>query len=193
LIFEGAIDIGDEVVIHKPVEIGLLTYINVGAVVFPHVSLGRFCSIGRSVQIGLASHPTNFLSTHPFQFSPGLFAGVEGYAQLQTAKWRFHEPTSVGHDVWIGAAALIMSGVTIGTGAVIGAGAVVTRDVAPYDVVGGVPARKIGQRFEREIVERLLGSKWWELPFDKLAEIEFSNIEAALGKIEEIHSERKNS
>lgn len=186
---EGAVDIADGAVVYAPVKMGALTYINVGVVVFANVTLGRYCSVGRNAQIGLARHPVQFLSTHPFQFSPGLFTRVPGYSELQTSQWRFHEPTTIGHDVWIGANAMVVSGVTIGTGAVIGAGAVVTRDVAPYEIVGGVPARAIRHRFDEPTVQRLLASRWWELPLDVLATVPFDDIERALARIEAIRQE----
>lgn len=183
---EGAVDIGDNAVVYAPVDIGAFTYINVATVVFANVTLGRYCSIARNVQLGLARHPVHFLSSHPFQFSPGLFSRVPGYGALQTSRWRFHEPTSIGHDVWIGANAMVISGVTIGTGAVVGAGAVVTRDVLPYEIVAGVPARKIGQRFDAPTVQRLLASRWWTLPLDLLASVPFDDIERALERLEAI-------
>lgn len=187
--FDGPVDIGDGAVVYGGVKLGALTYVNVGAVLFTNVTIGRFCSIARNVQIGLARHPVQFLSSHPFQFSPGLFSKVPGYSALQTSKWRFHQPTVIGNDVWIGANAMVISGVTIGTGAVIGAGAVVTRDVAPYEIVGGVPAKKIGQRFDELTVERLLRSEWWNLPLDVLATVPFDDITRALERLEAVRSE----
>ncbi|WP_434034083.1 CatB-related O-acetyltransferase [Cupriavidus sp. a3] len=188
MVFFEAIDIADGAIVYAPTELGAYTYLNVGAVVFPHVKIGKFCSIGRNVQIGLAKHPTRFLSSHPFQFSHNLFARVPGYTALQKEKWQFHTPTSIGHDVWIGAGALISCGVTIGTGAVIGAGAVITKDVKPYEIVGGVPAKKIGERFDSEVVTRLLATEWWNLPFQQLSTLNFSNIHVALEQLERIRS-----
>ncbi|WP_341845101.1 CatB-related O-acetyltransferase [Cupriavidus alkaliphilus] len=186
LVFGGPIDIADGVVIYAPSEIGNYSYLNVGTVVFPHVKIGRFCSIGRNVQIGLAKHPTKFLSSHPFQFSKSLFAKVPGYETLQKEKWQFHAPTEIGHDVWIGAGAMVSSGICIGHGAVIGAGAVVTKDVEPYTIVGGVPAKKIGTRFEDEISVQLLRTRWWDLPFEVLVKIDFGNIEVAVGQLSKL-------
>ncbi|WP_427306747.1 CatB-related O-acetyltransferase [Cupriavidus sp. H39] len=188
LIFSDAIDIADGAIVYAPAEFGAYTYLNVGAVVFPHVKIGKFCSIGRNVQIGLAKHPTKFLSSHPFQFSRNLFARVPGYTSLQKEKWQFHSPTTIGHDVWIGAGALISCGVTVGTGAVIGAGAVITKDVKPYEIVGGVPAKKIGERFDSEVVTRLLASEWWTLPFEQLSLLEFGNIHVALEQLEKFRN-----
>ncbi len=191
--FDEPIDIGDGAVAYAPAFIGGFTYVNVGAVVFPHVRIGKFCSIGRNVQIGAARHPVEFLSSHPFQFSPALFNRVPGYPALQTEKWRFHEPTTVGNDVWLGTNCVIVAGVKIGDGAVVGAGAVVTKDVAPYEIVGGVPARRIRLRFDEDKVSRLLKTRWWDLPLDSLKDIPFGNIDQAITSIEAIRSSKENA
>lgn len=124
-----------------------------------HADIGRFCSIAPGVRVGLGRHPIGFVSTHPAFYSvhqpvARTFAREEVFQPIQR--------TTIGHDVWIGENALIMDGVTIGTGAVVGAGAVVTRDVAPYAIVGGVPARVLRPRFDGETTRRLLESAWWE-------------------------------
>lgn len=124
-----------------------------------HADIGKFCSIAAGVRVGLGRHPVAFVSTHPAFYSPSqpvarTFAREEAFHPIQR--------TTVGHDVWIGENALILDGVTIGTGAVIGAGAVVTRDVAPYAIVGGVPARVLRPRFDGDTARRLLESAWWE-------------------------------
>lgn len=186
LVFVGPIDIADGAVVYAPVEIGAFSYLNVGTVVFPHVRVGKYCSIGRNVQIGLAKHPTSFLSSHPFQFSSSLFAKVPGYTALQKEKWQFHSPTEIGSDVWIGAGAMISCGLKIGSGAVIGANAVVTRDVAPYEIVGGVPAKTIRFRFEQTVIDELLASEWWDLPIESLAKIDFGNIEGAVMQLKKM-------
>ncbi len=121
------------------------------------VSIGSFCSISRGVVIVTGGvHPVNWVSTFPFRAQwhlPGAYAdGI---------------PTSdgdivIGSDVWIGTEAMILSGVTIGDGAVIAARSVVTRDVPPYAIVAGVPARIIRYRFDQCIIDQLLEIKWWE-------------------------------
>ncbi len=124
-----------------------------------HADVGRFCSIASGVRVGLGRHPVAFVSTHPAFYSPS-----QPVARTFAREEAFHpfRRTTIGHDVWIGENALVLDGVTIGTGAVIGAGAVVTRDVTPYTIVGGVPARVLRPRFDGETARRLLESAWWD-------------------------------
>jgi chloramphenicol O-acetyltransferase type B len=146
--------------------LGRFTYVSDARLV--NCTIGSFTSIGQGVMAGgLGRHPLQFVSTHPVFYSKLAQAGItfarSGY---------FDEllPVTIGNDVWIGARAIILDGVTIGDGAAIGAGAVVVRDVEPYSIVGGVPARPIRKRFNEEIIARLLEIKWWEWPPDVLKE-----------------------
>ncbi|MEM7808113.1 MAG: CatB-related O-acetyltransferase [Planctomycetota bacterium] len=122
--------------------------------------IGKYCSIAPNVTIGLASHPLGkAASTHPrfFRDAPEL-----GYDLTNRELHTEYNETTIGHDVWVGANAVIKDGVTVGNGAVIGAGAVVVRDVGPYAIVGGVPAKVIRQRFDDSTVERLQHLAWWD-------------------------------
>jgi acetyltransferase-like isoleucine patch superfamily enzyme len=149
------------VIINPGVSIGDYTYINRGSIIFSG-NIGKFCSIAHYVQIGAEQHPVRHLSTSPYVYSDHSVTGTSsGFVEIS-------RPPIIGSDVWIGSAAIIMQGVTIGHGAIIGAGAVVTKDVAPYTVVAGVPAGKIGVRFADPVVERLLSWRWWDLPDDEL-------------------------
>lgn len=123
-------------------------------------TIGKFCSIGPSVWIGgLPSHPLNLKSTFPgFYQKNSNYYGVEPEYEYTESEFR---PVIIGNDVWIGARAMIMDGVTVGDGAVIAAGAVVTKDVPPYAIVGGVPARIIKYRFSEKRIQEMQDSMWW--------------------------------
>ena len=125
--------------------------------------IGRYCSIacGAKFLFTSANHSMRSLSTYPFP----IFANHWGldWADVASA-WDNKGDTVIGNDVWIGYEAVILQGVTIGDGAIIGARAVVTKDVEPYTIVGGVPAKTIKRRFPPETVEALLRLRWWDWP-----------------------------
>lgn len=122
------------------------------------VEIGNYCSIAPDVAlVAGGQHDIDWATTSPLI---DWWEIAHHYDQL---KPRFKGPITIGHDVWIGLRATVLSGVTIGIGAVIGAGSVVVKDVAPYAVVAGNPARIVKYRFEQEIIERLLTTRWWEL------------------------------
>lgn len=123
------------------------------------ISIGNFCSIAENVVIdGGFNHNTNFVSTFPFlnRYGSG--------AQNVVCKG----DVNIGNDVWISRDVIIMSGITIGDGAVIGAKSIVTRNVPPYTIVAGCPARKIKQRFTDEQIDKLLALQWWNWPIEKV-------------------------
>lgn len=125
-------------------------------------TIGAYCSIAPHAVIGLGQHPVNFVSTHPafyFDTKQKMFTYAdEKYVQ----EFPQSAHIMIGNDVWIGQGALVRDGVAIGNGAIIGAGAVVVKDVEPYSIVGGVPARLIRYRFEPEEIAFLQKFKWWE-------------------------------
>lgn len=130
--------------------------------------LGRFCSVAPRVEVVTGTHPYTypFVSTSPFFFSPLKQNGYALYSKPQFQEERFADeekryPVVVGNDCWIGQSAKIISGVTIGDGAMILAGAVVTKDVPPYAIVGGVPAKVLRYRYDPETIAMLLEIKWW--------------------------------
>ena len=128
-----------------------------------HLRIGRFCSIasGAKFLFNSANHTLSSLSTYPFPiFFEEWGLPADGVAEA----WDHRGDIVVGNDVWIGYEAVILAGVTVGDGAVIGARAVVTRDVPPYTIVGGVPARTIRRRFPGDVIARLLAVRWWEWP-----------------------------
>ena len=135
--------------------IGYRTYINPYTLIRPWTDIGRYCSIGRRCSLAPGEHPLHQLSTHPF-------ARELSNAPLPPGEQVPPEHLIIGNDVWIGDGAVVMRGVTVGDGAVVAANAVVTKDVPPYAVVGGVPARIIKFRHSPEIIEDLLSIRWWD-------------------------------
>lgn len=146
--------------------------------------IGRFCSIAPGVVIGDGNHPTDWLSSHSFQWGEGGWIPSEALSQFKSPAERKIRKAIIGSDVWIGANAIILSGVTIGDGAIIAAGSVVSRDVPPYAIVGGVPARIIRFRFDERTIERLMSIRWWRFRLDDLYDIPFNDIQAALDELE---------
>ncbi len=130
--------------------------------------IGKFCSIacGAKFLFNSANHALGSLSTYPF---PIFFEEWGLPVEDIPAAWDNKGDIVVGNDVWIGYEAVILAGVTIGDGAIIGARAVVTKDVPPYTIVGGVPARPIRKRFDEATIARLLELRWWDWPEERIA------------------------
>lgn len=122
----------------------------------PEITIGAYCSIGTGVSIfGGYEHHTDWVTSYNFRSSENTPMHSKG-------------PVVIGNDVWIGAGATILSGVTIGDGAVVGAQALVTKDIPPYTVVGGVPAKPIRKRFSDEQIDALLEIQWWNWPHEEI-------------------------
>lgn len=144
-------------------------------------SIGRFCAIAASVRIGAPNHPIERPSLHRFTYCPEYYnsAAIRDHAFFAA---RRADRVVIGNDVWIGHAVTVLPGVSVGDGAVLAAGAVVTKNVAPYTIVGGVPARLLRERFSRAIAARLARIAWWNWPFDtimqRLGEFQTPDIEA---------------
>lgn len=170
----GAVSLEEGVQVYRAaisgeVNIGRYTYLSGPRIdVISHlnpVSIGAFCSIARGVQIQEYNHRTDRLST------AFISRRVDPSRGLDRNEIESRGAITIGHDVWIGANSIIVSGVTVGTGAVIAAGSVVTKDVPPYSIVAGNPARVLRFRFEDEVVIKgLLESNWWSLPLREIEE-----------------------
>ena len=164
--------------------VGRMTYIG-SRCTFINTEIGSFCSIAADVQVIAGEHPAHtWVSTHPAFYSPNCATGISftqksKFNEIKYADEENRRFVVIGNDVWIGFGVKILNGVKIGDGAIIAAGAVVTKYVEPYTIVGGLPAKKIGQRFNDDEIAFLLDNKWWNKDLDWIRENSdaFENIE----------------
>ena len=162
--------------------IGFGTYITNNSTIVK-TKIGKYCSIADHVKTGFGGHPTMFVSTYPaFYYDTTIQLGFnllssetevekDEYSDNLYTPFKFADSAKkylviISDDVWVGSHVLIMDGITIGTGAIVAAGAVVTKDVPPYAVVGGVPAKIIKFRHDEETIKKLLASEWWNRPIE---------------------------
>lgn len=145
--------------------LGDYSYLSPGCDV-AYADIGKFVSVAARVRIGPTNHPMGRASQHHFTYRSERYGF--GPDDPEVFEWRRGQRTVIGCDVWLGHAAIVLPGVTVGDGAVVAAGAVVSKDVAPYAVVGGVPAKPIRHRFPAPVRERLLRLAWWDWPHDRL-------------------------
>lgn len=165
-------------------DVGFATYISSYSKLF-NCKIGRYCSIGQKVQVVFGNHPTSgFVSTHPLFYSKATATGFSFVDKNRFEEFTYTDKdkkyfVEVGNDVWVGYNVLIMAGVHIRDGAIIAAGAVVTKDVPPYAVVGGVPAKIIKYRYREEDINYLLKLQWWgkELKWINSYSVSFDNLE----------------
>jgi phosphonate metabolism protein (transferase hexapeptide repeat family) len=160
-------EVGQRVVL-RDVKLGDFSYIERHSEAI-YADIGKFCSIASNARINALEHPMERLTTHKLSYRPNEYFFFQGVDQEFRSR-RQNKRVSIGHDVWIGHGAVIMPGLSIGDGAVIGANAVVTKDVEPYAVYAGVPAKLLKWRFQEGIRERLLALKWWDWPHETLAD-----------------------
>lgn len=176
----------NERVVLRDVKVGDFSYFERNSEAI-YSEIGRFCSIASHVRINALEHPVERLSTHKITYRPNEYFR---YMPLDCSfrERRHAKRVLIGHDVWIGHGAVIMPGITIGHGAIIGANAVITKDVLPYMIVAGVPAKLLRMRFSENVIQSLLEMAWWNWSLDKiynaLPDMQSLTIEAFIDKWE---------
>lgn len=168
--------INKDVTLHSNIKIGEYSQLNQGDYLFDDVEIGNYCNIAVNVIIGGDEHRITTLSQY-------------GFKNINNKPSNHHDlKTIIESDVWIGAGAIIKRGVKIGTSAVIGAGSVVTKDIPPFAIAVGVPAKVIRYRFSEELHEKILESKWWTYDKNILDKLDFNSIEEDLDKLKQLVS-----
>ena len=177
--------LGEEIIIKKNVyidgvlkKIGAYSYIGANTAIYNCSSIGRYCSLSQGVKIGLDNHALDHIGTSPIFYSAGRM-------WVKEDSFKRGEPVIIESDVLISANVIVLSGIKIGVGAVIGAGAVVTKNVPPYAVVAGVPAKILKYRFDKKTIASLLDSKWWEMDKNELNKYSkyFNSVSEILQKV----------
>jgi acetyltransferase-like isoleucine patch superfamily enzyme len=161
------------------ISLGDYSYISGPRSYIEEAIVGKYCSIARQVVIGVSDHNMNWVTTSP------IVTSIEYGFVNKNVNEPQKPPPIIGNDVWIGMNCIIMRGVTIGDGAILAAGSIVTKNVEPYSVVGGIPAKLIKYRFTKEQISKLLQIQWWNWDEQKIKE----NINCFydIGKFIELH------
>lgn len=173
-------------------DLGFMSYVGKN-VHLSHVKVGKYSSIGPGVETVVGNHPTRtYVALHPAFYTDRQFAGMQISSKTTFEEYSYTDAqkqwlVEIGNDVWIGANVNILNGCRIGDGAVVAAGAVVTKDVPPYTIVGGVPAKEIRKRFTEEQIAFLLQFKWWDRDISWLKEHaeDFQDIDLFMKKWKE--------
>lgn len=179
------VSIGERVVL-RDVSVGDFSYFERHSEAI-YTSIGKFCSIAANSRINALEHPIERITQHKLSYRPNeyfRYLGVDAGFRERRQGTR----VTIGHDVWIGHGAVVLPGITIGNGAVVGANAVVSRDVMPFEIVAGTPARPLRMRFPPETVERIQRLAWWDWPveqlFEAIPDMQTLSIEAFLDRWE---------
>lgn len=180
-------------------KIGAYTYINSNCMINGVESIGRYCSIGMNFTVWPTNHSTDMISTHPMMLGNDIWWNkcfnqyTNNYRELKDkirSKSKKKKTIVIGNDVWIGLNVILLEGVHIGDGAIIAAGSVVVKDVEPYSIVGGVPAKEIKKRFDIKTINKLNELKWWKYKPEILSNIDLTDTRMC---VEEISRRIENS
>jgi acetyltransferase-like isoleucine patch superfamily enzyme len=174
-----------------PARMGAFSYSN--SQLLPNTQVGRYCSLGYKIEFIQETHPTDWVSSSALFYGTEAHQGVMEYLfsdrrieAFQKDRYQRHVgQVIIGHDVWIGQSAIFTSGVTVGNGAVVAAGAIVTKDVEPYTIVGGSPARPIRRRFSDQICERLEATAWWRFGPDVIQPLNIRDVEGFIDRFQD--------
>ena len=161
--FEDVVTIGDYSRVFN-IKVGTYSYIGPNSFIID-TEIGKFCSIGPGVKIGLGIHPLDKITTSPYFYESELYGTFTNHKKVKS-----FDKVIIGHDVWIGANVMIMGGIKIGNGAVIGGGSIVNKDVAPYSIVVGSPAKHIRFRIPEEQIKELEKIEWYNWELKKIKE-----------------------
>ncbi len=154
--------------VYENVELGDYSYTGQNCIV-QNTSIGKFSNIAAHVRIGPTDHPMERPTLHHFTYRRRMF-GMDETDDLAFFQHRHAQRCTIGHDTWLGHGVIVMNGVHIGHGAVVGSGAVVTRDIPPYAVAVGVPAKIVKYRFTPEQIKALLELNWWDWSHERIKE-----------------------
>lgn len=169
----------------------------IGIAYFSYMSdcvVGNYCTFGSRVSIGAFSHPVDGLTIHEFGYRNTMASYGETVLDRDSDDYLSERSrqTRIGNDVWVGDNSVVIKGVKINNGAIVAAGSVVTRDVEPYSIVAGNPARLIRNRFDNDIVERLQATRWWEFSMSELRGMPLHDMLSCLEKLESIRRRRQS-
>lgn len=170
VVFEGKNAVPDRCNFSGKISIGYGTTLGYNNILGGNITIGKYCQIGADVAMHATNHPVHYLTTY---INANLFQG-------ELNQFKEEKEIRIGHDVWIGHNVILVGNLTIGNGAILAAGSVITKDVLPYDIVGGVPAKKIGKRFSDSIIREIEELQWWnlsELELEKIKPLFFKDFQ----------------
>ncbi|HLP63688.1 CatB-related O-acetyltransferase [Flavobacterium sp.] len=170
--FEGKNAVPDRCNFSGKIHIGYATTLGYNNLLGGNITIGKYCQLGVDVAIHATNHPIHHLTTY---INSNLFDG-------ELKQFKEENTITIGHDVWVGHNVIIVGNVTIGNGAILAAGSVVTKDVEPYAIVAGVPAKPLKKRFSEKVISEIEELQWWNLPEAELTKIKplfFKNLEEA--------------